>query len=131
MNRQAPQSVAGERREAILWFGLLGGAVAWFIHLTASYLLSESACATTLGGQELLGVPASLLLQLAITLVAGLVALAAAVAGYRSWTVWKHEMAAGSSGFVGLAGFILSSMFLFIIIVETIPALFLSGCERL
>jgi hypothetical protein len=116
------------------WFGLSGGGLAWFVHLTASYLLSESVCAAPFARVELPGlpgVPGSLLLHLAVTLVLGLAALGATIAGYRSWSVRQHETALGSAGFVGLAGFILSGTFLFIIIIQTLPVLFLGGCQRL
>lgn len=115
----------------LLWFGLLGGGIAWFAHLAASYLLSESVCATPLAGLEFLGVPGSLLLHLAVTLVLGLVALGAMIAGYRSWTGRQRQVTLGSAGFVGLTGFVLSGTFLFIIIIQTLPVLFLASCQRL
>lgn len=44
----APQDVPPDERETgprLLWFGVLGGSVAWVLHLFAAWLLVELGCA--------------------------------------------------------------------------------------
>jgi len=64
------------RLEALQWFGLFGGAVAWTAQLVLGFGLAQAACST--GGSRL-GVGTTLP-QLALTAGAGLVTVLAALA---------------------------------------------------
>ncbi len=107
-----------------LWFGLLAGPIAWSLHLLVSYPLVPFICGTE--WEFLLHV---------VTLFAALIALAGAVIAYRSrqalddedheetpTRVWRR------ASFMALAGMLLSSFFLFVIIVEGIPNFLLDPC---
>lgn len=116
-----------------LWFGLLGGAVAWAAHLLLSYLLVEITCATSLPGFTLLGFNGSAVMLLALTLLSVLVALAAALVAYQDWRRFKGsargaQMLRNASSDLSLIGFLLSGLFVLIILIEGLPIFFLRAC---
>jgi putative membrane protein len=112
----------------LLWFGVVGGVLAWIIHLGASYALVPWVCAT--GNEWILH---------ALTGLLGLVALAATGSGVRTWRRARRPTSAapddseaelggpeGSGwveGFLGSFGAFLSAFFLVLILVEGLPAL--------
>lgn len=74
---------------ALVWFGLLGGMVAWAAHLVVSYAIVGLGC----GAQNELVLRA---LLIAVTVATGLVAVASLVAARRSLarsTAWRHSLA--------------------------------------
>jgi putative membrane protein len=111
-------------RAAGLWFGILGGLVAWIAHLGTSYALVPWVCAT--GRIPVLH---------GLTVLMALVAAAATLVAARRWRgagtsgtppeagarvpVERHRL----EGFLGLFGLILSGFFLVLILVEGLPAL--------
>jgi len=122
-------------RSWLLWFGVVGGALAWMVHLVVSYALVPWVCAT--GNEWVLH---------ALTGLLGLVALAATGSGFRTWrqarrhTHASPEHAAVESrgpvesewieGFLGPFGALLSAFFLILILVEGLPAVLVtSPCE--
>lgn len=123
-----PRAQGRDRRgDTTLWFGVLGGALAWTVQFLTLYALSEGACLTALGQLELLGASGVTVLILDVTLVTALVALAATYAGYLTWTRWRHHADSGAA-FMGLAGAGLSGIFLVSILIQALPALLVRGC---
>lgn len=116
-----------------LWFGLLGGAVAWVAHLLVSYLLVEITCAPSSLGFTLLGFSGSAVMLLALTLLTVLIALAAALVAYQDWRRFKRsardaQMLRSSGTDLSLIGFLLSGLFVLIILIEGLPIFFLRAC---
>lgn len=122
-----------------LAFGLLGGKLAWILHLGLSYALIPVVCGT---GREWL-----------LHLLTGTLALVAALAMVVAWRTWRrsgggsgggrpgreggegdspegigqvagpNQGALRATGFLSLTGLLLSGFFLLLIVVEGLPAL--------
>jgi hypothetical protein len=111
-----------------LWFGFLGGGVAWTGHLLSAYLIGEFGCVSGLGERHVRGVTVVAWLIIAASLAALLLAGAATFIAYRN-----RERLAGepqpdrtrdqSNPELEMArtGMIASAWFMLIIAVETIP----------
>lgn len=67
-----------------LWFGLLGSAVAWFIHLVAVYTLAEAGCVTGFPWFTVWGLHGASVLIVAATLLMLALAAAAGYVAYRN-----------------------------------------------
>jgi hypothetical protein len=80
--RTAPPEEARSIGGLLLWFAVLGGAVAWAVHLILAWGIDESACAR--GESHALGLPLRGVLTLSVVLP-GLVALAALGAAVLAW----------------------------------------------
>jgi hypothetical protein len=117
---------------AALWFGVLGGPIAWVLHMTIGYSLEEwFACSpSTSTPGEILGssVPTW---AIAITVAFALVASAAGLVAFRCWR--RSEPAdgavAGRARWMGMVGLMNSGLYFLIIIGGLGPALMLQVCE--
>lgn len=106
---------AGElRRQLLLWFAALGGAVAWSLHLLLIYGFQSVACA--------LGT------ALAIHLLTVALAAIAAASVYVSIGIWRDASGSAARRWVGLASLLLNAIFLFSIVVQGLPALIVDPC---
>lgn len=109
-----------------LWFGLLAGPAAWFLHLNISYSLVRLVCSS---GQ-------SWLLHFT-TLATVLLAAAGIWVAWGSWKrvgqpgVTKGAGTLGRSRFLALSGIGLSGFFLLIILLAWIPDFLLHPCVEL
>lgn len=111
-----------------LWFGLLGGAVAWLVHLLLAYVIAEFGCLSPLATHTLLGVTAVAWMLLAATLVTLAGAVAATLVALRSdRRLRDHHEFAGA--YMARLGLITSGLFVFIILVQSLPIFYyLSSC---
>jgi len=108
-----------------LWFGTLGAAAAWFVHLVVVYVLVPVVCAA--GGP--------FLMYIASVLLAG-VAVLSGFTAYRSWRQLSEEargnligeMEGTRIGFMLYGGLLASGVFLLAILLATIPIFFLNPC---
>jgi menaquinol-cytochrome c reductase iron-sulfur subunit len=91
-----------------LWFGVLGGPVAWGLHLLVSYLLATLACIAGLDGMRVM-----------IGALTGCLALVALGATAVAFGTWRHTGAgtrtdiggsAGRSAFLAIAGVLTSGL---------------------
>ena len=111
-----------------LWFAVIAPGAAWFIHLTATYVLVRWTC--IMGGRTLM--------------IGGSVLLAAvtAGAGWVSWSLWRRldqsernsvlqTMQGSRVGFMVFAGLLASGLFLLAIILGTIPLFFVDPCSQM
>lgn len=121
----------------LLWFGFLGGAVAWALQFGIGYGLVEIACNSDRLAFTILGISAADLLSLLATLLAVLTALSAAVIAYLSqplgiWGSATEESGApearGRSRFMAYTGVIMNVIFLLAIIAQALPFFFLRTC---
>jgi putative membrane protein len=107
--------MSGSVRPPLLWFGVLGGTLAWIAHLGGSYAAVPWVCATR--NEWVLH---------ALTGSMALVAAGATGAAVRAWRGAPDPL----RRFLGLFGFFLSGFFLLLILVEGLPALLdPSPCE--
>jgi hypothetical protein len=127
-------STARGRRlgQALTWFGVVGGAVAWTVHLIAAWAIDELTCLA--GHTSVAGVPLVAVMWIAV-LVPALVAVAALAI---SALVWRRESAAarrredrgyGRTGMLGLVGLGANALFLSIIIAGGVAVLVLPVCQ--
>jgi len=122
----------------ILWFGTLGGAVAWSLHTVADWGIDETVCRS--GHDEMVGVPLRPLLAglallfLAVTVVSGLVS-------FRHWRRLSagplpgeeegDEIAAlrrRRAGFMAQVGFVANVLFGLMLVLSAIAVLILPAC---
>jgi nicotinamide riboside transporter PnuC len=111
-----------------LWFGMLGGAAAWAAHLVMAYSLVPLACAQ---GLEIL-----LYATIPLTMI---IALAAIFFAWRGWSqVRELEMETDGNGnrlvsqrvrFMALSGLAMSTLFLVVIIAQSVPILTQNPCD--
>lgn len=121
-----------------IWFGLLGGAAAWTLHLMGSYAIGEFGCAGALHGVRWLGINATCWILILFSLLAAGVAGASAWMGHLTDREAGRQAPPGEDGetderrpilFAGHTGMVMSGWFLFIILVQSIPIFFfLQGC---
>lgn len=116
-------------RRGLLWFGLLGGGVAWLIHLILAYVIAEFGCISGWGEILLGGITLVAWLTFGMSLlllvVAGLVTLIA----YRTTEQLARQVRSVpeeplSESYMARAGYITSGVFFIIILVETLPIFF-------
>lgn len=111
---------------AVLWFGLLAGPAAWFLHLNISYSLVRFICFHGHGWLLHLTTGAALVL-----------AAAGAWVAWRSWNligapeVTNGPGTLGRTRFMALGGLMLSGFFLTIILLAWIPDFLLHPCAEL
>jgi hypothetical protein len=114
---------------ARLWFGFLGGAVAWTLHLILAYLIAEFGCESQMDRHLYMGITLPAWMLLIMSALVLLIAVLATVVAYLGrMKIEKHEHYAedvhGSERYLTRAGYLMSGLFAFIIIVETIPTFY-------
>jgi hypothetical protein len=115
----------GELSDLALWFGVSAPPLAWFAHLNLLYFLVPVTCG--MGGRTAMYV--------ASLVTAGICAAAGAVA----WTGWRRlreeerrllleDMEGTRAGFMLFGAVLSSALFLFAIVLGTLPILFVNPC---
>lgn len=108
----------------MLWFGFLGGALAWLLHLVGAWLISEFGCvlAARNAADASISVTAIVLLILSVAMAS--VAVAATVVGRRASERLRGDDPGDGDRvghFLAHGGAVMSGLFVFIIVVESIP----------
>jgi hypothetical protein len=117
-----------------LWFGLLGGAIAWTLHLMLAYVVAEFGCVGRWGERSYQGITLVAWLEVALTVATVLAAGAATFVAYRIHRCLRSEAAAETSAVaaehnIAWAGFLTSGLFTIVILFESIPILYyLQSC---
>jgi hypothetical protein len=116
---------------------MLGGAVAWGLHLISASLISEWGCFAGLHAVQYQGVTLIAWLLTAVSLLCVL------IAGWATWVAWRWQRMMKAlpastfdidapretDAFLARTGTATSGLFLFIILAESLPILFyLSDC---
>ena len=119
----------------LLWFGALGSAVAWLLHLLLAYGIAEFGCVSPFREVRLAGLTGVAWLEIAASLLSLLIAAAATGIAQRSRRrlVGEGDAAVYETGdarvFMARTGVISGRIFLFIILVQALPILyFLHDC---
>lgn len=109
------------REQAPLWFGLFGAPAAWGTHLGLSYLIVPHVCAT---GQTFW-----------MHLITAVTAVIAALGVVTAWRVRRAAPRADTgpevadrSGFLGLAGVVLSALFFLALLMGGLQPLLIDPC---
>lgn len=112
----------GLRESGCLW----GGGVAWAIHFMVAWSIAEFGClGETRETTDDRGVSILAWAILGVTMVC------LALAAWATLASWRRARAAreAETGFVGRAGLIANPLFMFIILVQTVPVFFhLNDC---
>ena len=118
----------------LLWFGVLGGAVAWAVHLLAAWPLDELTCAA--GSERVSAVPLWLAVGLAVV-VPALVTVGSLLVAVLIWRRTARAQAAGTedraygrSRMLAVVGVWANLLFLAIIVLGGIAVLVLPPCQR-
>jgi hypothetical protein len=117
----------------LLWFSVLGGALAWTAHTLVDWGINETTCRA--GSTELAGVPMKPLL-LATTLAFLLVSVIATVVAWRQWRVLRaaegadprSQLRLQRAGFMALVGFAANVVFTLILVCTVIAVLVFPVC---
>ncbi len=129
-----PSDKRAQREQA---FGLLGGALAWFFHHALGYAIIEIHCHSERLVGNVLGLDASLFLELVLTVVAAGVAVAAGLTALKhlpGGTVLGGTEEPGApehvsrTRFNGAVGVALNALFLVAILTGASAFLFLRPC---
>jgi hypothetical protein len=111
-----------------LWFGLLGGPVAWTAHLMFAYVIGEFGCLSPAGKATFAGLTVVTWLVLALTAVTFLLAVGAAWVAHRCGRHFPgadaDTGAQSPKRYLADAGLYLSGTSAFIILVESLPVLY-------
>jgi hypothetical protein len=126
MSNVAQDVQASPVSRTALWFGLLGGAIAWTLHLMLAYAAAEFGLVGRLGDGPFLGISIVAWLELAITAAAALAGAAATAVAYRNDRRLRSGAAEddtmrASLRYTARAGLLTSGLFTFIILFESIP----------
>lgn len=125
----APASSGVVSRPA-LWFGFIGGALAWTMHLMTAYAIAEFGCVGSLGHRSYLGISFVAWLEIFVTVVTASLAAAATFVAYRCHRrlTLPSDSADSSSHAVerntAYMGLLAGSLFFFVILFESIPIFF-------
>jgi hypothetical protein len=118
----------------LLWYGVLGGAVAWAVHVLAAWGLDELACAA--GSERVSAVPLVQAVGLAVVIPAlvtvGSLLVAALVwrRTARAQRAGAQDRAFGRSRMLAVVGVWANLLFLTIIVLGGIAVLVLPPCQR-
>jgi hypothetical protein len=120
-----PRTSHIERRDLLLWIGLLAPPIAWALHEQLSYMMAETSCSM-----------GNTLLQHLATLGTLLLCLAG---GAVAWSRWKRapesstekgDPQASRIRFMALSGMTMSGWFALVILATWIPNFILGPCQR-
>ncbi|MFN2593322.1 MAG: hypothetical protein ABR579_00335 [Actinomycetota bacterium] len=114
----------------LLWWGVLGGGIAWAVQLTVGYGLEEIACSSGSRGKHILGmsVPSSIYILSAAAAVVTLSAIAICIAAIRRGS-GSDDHRDQRVVFMGITGLAANLLFLAIIVFGAIAPLYLSSCH--
>jgi hypothetical protein len=116
-----------------LWVGLLGGAIAWTIHLLVAYAVAEFGCVSqTFRDVRFLGITGVAWLILGISAFTLVLAVVATMIARRSERVLLADVRDREDEpeeFMARVGLITSLVFVAIIVAQTLPVLYyLTSC---
>ncbi|MGW1060654.1 hypothetical protein [Micromonospora rubida] len=134
MTTTPPASRARLAGGLLLWYGVLGGALAWAAHLLVAWPLDELTCAA--GSERVAAVPLRQAVGLAVVIPAlvtvGSLLVAALVwrRTARSQSAGTEDRAYGRSRMLAVVGVWANLLFLAIILLGGVALLVLPPCQR-
>jgi hypothetical protein len=118
----------------LLWYGVLGGAVAWAVHLMAAWSMDELTCAA--GSAQISALPLWQAVGLAVVIPGVTAAGSLAVAAF-AWARMRQAQRAGTtddaygrSRLLAAVGIWANLFFLSIIVLGGVALLVLPVCQR-
>jgi hypothetical protein len=121
-----------------LWFGLFGAPAAWSVQLMLNYALVAHACFPAMSPRATPLYGALWVVQLVASIAAALVAVLAGITALRGWRRSREEhhgghevlleRGEGRTRFMVVSGIMLSTIFLFGIVMSALPLFLVSPC---
>jgi hypothetical protein len=113
-----------------LWFGVLGGPIAWVVHVAAGYILEDTACSPASGSPAILGIGIEPL-YLVMTSILAAVTAAAGLVAYRCKDRIEDvgTVASERARWMAWAGVLVSTLFFVIIGLAFASISILDSCE--
>lgn len=117
----------------LLWYGVLGGAVAWSLHTVVDWGIDETVCRS---GHDTIGaIPLSALLA-GLTLLFLVLALLSMGIAFRQWRRLKDAVTEDAvealrlrrAGFMALVGFAANVTFVLMLAASTVAVFVLPAC---
>jgi hypothetical protein len=112
-------------RLSLLWLGIVAAPVAWFAALAIGYEADDGGCATGGGAGDVFGIGAGSA-ALAVTVVAGVVAVLGTAAAIATWR--RSDIA--YARFLGFAGFLGGAILIAAIVLSGIGVVVLDPCGQ-
>lgn len=113
-----------------LWFGVMGGAIAWLGHLLLSYAISEFGCVSRFGERAMWGISGVAWMEIAVTVIFLGIAIVATVVAQRNKRAFSGAVDAARVEpndprvFMARSGVLASGLFVFITAVQALPILY-------
>lgn len=111
-----------------LWFGLLGGAFAWLLHLMLAYAFAEFGCLSTMGQITFWNISLVAWNILIVSVVLTLIGAAATWIPYRIDRDLRASTEDHPQAFTARVGWISSGIFTFVIVFESVPIFYFLRC---
>jgi hypothetical protein len=127
MSTKAQQVPA--RLRAGMWFGLLGAPIAWTLQHVTGFALSQATCSEA-GRGWTIHMDAWTLVVGATAFTIGLLAEIAAVATWRATRHGSDEPPESRIHFLAVIAATVNPLFMCIIAMSTLGALFLANCQQ-
>ncbi|OFZ53315.1 MAG: hypothetical protein A2428_10220 [Bdellovibrionales bacterium RIFOXYC1_FULL_54_43] len=129
---QSPDTSATIPSSGRRWFAFLGAGLAWTFHLLTIYVIGEFGCVSGFDQQKIFGISSVAWLLIATTAIALIPAAMGTIIAYHDWR--RDGASEGSSEneggrYLSSYGFVLSALFVLIILVESLPIFgYLDSC---
>lgn len=113
-----------------LAYSILSGPVVWFVHFVVVYSLADFGCRANFTNLAFITPDTIRLLIIVVTVVAVVLVGAGGIFAYRGWTRGKLTSIGEHEHFLVVAAMLLSALFLFSILITTMPTFFLNVCDQ-
>jgi len=138
-----PAPSQGTVSAPLLWFGLFGGALAWALQLISNYWLFSHFCYPTVTPRATPTFDGVRVVGIVVSGVLLLVAIAALLTALRSWKRTRAEahrrrdarhreetaeVGEGRTRFMAMAGMLVSGIFVYGLVMNAMPLLFMPIC---
>jgi hypothetical protein len=119
-----------KRYGAALWFGVLGGPVAWVVQVAAGYILEDTACSPASSSPTILGIEIEPLYLVMTAILAAVTAAAGLIAHRCKGRIADTgTVTAERARWMAWAGVLVSALFFVIIGLAFASIPILSSCE--
>ena len=126
---RVPRPNTGEA--AVLWLGVLGAPVAWAIQHVTGFALTQARCGeAATRGRWSLNMDAWTIVVSATALAVAVAALAAAIVTFRATRGAGSEPPRGRIHFLAVIGITIAPLFLAMIMMSGLGAIFLPECVQ-
>ncbi len=114
----------------VLWLGVFGAPAAWAIQHVSGFALTEARCREAAGGGWSLNMDAWTIAVSATAAAVAVAALAAAIVTFRATRGAESEPPAGRIHFLAVIGITIAPLFLAMILMSGLGAIFLPECVQ-